>query len=323
MSQNTILTDVQFHFFSLKFKPLANVRDSYNSGGICKAVILHLTNIKKQGEAILCDRNEKRTKKSSREVFISSASFDYNERRAKLTMALIRKGKRPKIMQKGTFKLKSIKDLGDIVEVTHFFIDISGDNNVICTERNPNGPNIHDITYYLQKVAKVDLNLARTTELIVPSTGTIENSMDKIKNVLKFDVKIRPSNLDFIESKFKNNYFSGFEILSKIYSPEAFRIEAFFKKNGRKLVKRKENKIATSMFKEALSIFNKDPEQTEFYENFDVVYEDAKGIEDTFSLLKDKYIITYKIEAEKDLSLKESYDFIKNDITDFVKRNED
>lgn len=312
---NTRFEEFKYYFYSIVFKPFADKKESHNSHKICIDTLYYLSNIKQQGKGLLIDRNENRSKMPKRELFLSSATIIPKERRARLTMALIRKGRRPKIKKKGTFNLESITNLGEVVEVTHFFVDFSTNANFICVEKNHNGPNIADIEYYLKAVARDSLNLARTADLIIHMNDNLDEALKKAQNVLSFNIKLRSGNLDLINEKLKNQFFSGFEIVSKVYNPEFLRVEAFFKKIGKQKEEKKQNKIATSMFNRALGIFKNNPTETFYYDQFDVVYEDGSGNEDSFNLLKDKKIITKLVEVEQDLSLKESYNLISKDFS--------
>ncbi|SHF41117.1 hypothetical protein SAMN05444483_1015 [Salegentibacter echinorum] len=315
---NQDVKEIKYYFYSIEFKPFADKRDTHNNHKICIDTLYHLANIKQQGKGLLKDRNENRAKLPKREMFLSSATIIPKERRARFTMALIRKGRRPKIKKKGTFNLESITNIGEVVEVTHFFVDFGSDKNFICVEKNHNGANIADIEYYLKMVARDDLQLARTADLTVYMNDTLDNALQNVKNVLSFNIKMRPSNLDLINEQLKTQFFNGFEIVSKVYRPEFLRVEAFFKKQGRKIEERKKNKIATNMFNKALKVFKKDPTETFYYDQFDVVFEDGTGNEDSFNLLKDKKIISKLIEDSTDLSLKESYNLINDDFTQVV-----
>lgn len=317
--ESTKLEEIKFYFYSIIFKPFAEKKHSHNNHKICIDTLYHLTNIKQQGKGLLKDRNENRSKLPKRELFLSGATVIPKERKARFTMALIRKGRRPKIKKKGTFNLESIANLGEVVEITHFFIDFSTDQNYICVEKNHNGPNIADIEYYLKSVARDDLQLARTADLIVHMDDNLDDALQKVKNVLSFNIKLRPGNLDLINEKLKNQFFTGFDIVSKVYKPEFLRIEAFFKKQGRSSQDRKQNKIATNMFSRALGIFKSNPTETFYYDQFDVVFEDGLGNEESFNLLKDKKIIIKKVEANKDLTLKESYNLIEKDFSNIIK----
>ena len=321
--QNTKLQEIKYFFFSIKFKPFADKSKKYDSYEICKDVLYHLSNIKNNGEAVLKDRNENRKNLNSRELFLSSAVIIPKDRRSRMTIALIRKGRRPKIKKKGTFNLQSISNLGEVVEVTNFFMDFSSDKNIICVEKNSNGPNIADIEYYLKAVAREDLKLCRTTELTVHMDNNIQSALNKVKNVLNFNIKIRPKNLSEINSSLKDKFLSGFDIVSSVYKPEFLRFEAFFKKRGRNNAgKRKVNKIATSMFKDFLKEFKSNPTESFNYDQFDVVYEDDDGIEDSFNLLKDKKSYEIKIPIDDDLSLKESYIKVEDKMSEVVKELE-
>lgn len=315
---NNKLIEVRYYLYSMNFTPYVDKSNNYDSNKILKETSLHLSNIRAQGKAVLMDRNEGKENFSPRELFISSAVVMAKDRRVRCTMALIRKGKNPMFMKKGTFNLEDLKKLGEIVEITHFFIDFSTDHNIICVERNPHGPNIADIEFYFKKISRDELQLAKYSSLSVFMENSIDNTLNSMKNVLSFNIKLRAKNLNLINEQLEKNYFQGFEIISKIYKPEFIKVEAFFKKQGKKARLQKENKIATSMFSKALEIFKSNPEETDYYDNFVVVYENGRGIEETFNLLKDKKYFEKMIEEDKDLKQRESYELIKDDLTAFV-----
>jgi len=314
----TKFTEIRYYLYSITMKPYADKANEYDSSKILREVASHLTNIRRQGKAMLVDRNENRKGFPPRKLFLSSAVLLPTERRVRCTMALIRKGKNPMFMKKGTFNLEELKQMGDIVEITHFFIDYKTDQNIICVERNPHGPNIADIEYYFKKIARDELNLAKYSELNVFMENSIENTLSTMKNVLSFNIKLKTTNLELIDKELEKNYFKGFDLISNLYKPEFFRVEAFFKKQGKQIKLPSENKIATGMFAKALEIFKTNPEETDYFDNFVVVYEDGKGVEETFNLLKDKKFFERQIEEGKDLKQGESYDLIKHDLTLFV-----
>lgn len=310
--------DVKFYFYSLHFKPLAHRKNEYTSRAILKEVCLHLSNIKTQGNALLFDRNENKEKMMPRELFMSSATMMPKDRRIRCTIALIRKGKKPKLMKKGSYNLEDLKKLGDIVEITHFFIDFSKDEGVICMEQNHNGPNIADIEYYLKRVARFELDLALNLDLKIHMENTIESTLENLKNVLSFNIKVKPSNIDLMNEQLGKHYLKSFDVVSSVFKPEFLKIEAFFKKNGKRFKKRKENKMATSMFAKALEVFRDSPNETDLFDNFTVTYENGKGLEDSFNLLKNKKVVVKKVENHEDLTLRKSYELIKNDLNLFV-----
>ena len=318
MGNHAKLIEIKYYLYSIIMKPYADKASEYSSAKILRQVAGHLANIRTQGKAVLMDRNENKQGFPPRDLFLSSAVLLPAERRIRCTMALVRKGKNPMFMKKGTFNLEEIKKLGDIVEITHFFIDYKTDHNVICVERNPHGPNIADIEYYFKKIARDELQLAKYTELNIFMVNSIENTLNSMKNVLSFNIKLKTANLDLIDKQLEKNYFKGFDLIANLYKPEFLRIEAFFKKQGRKINLPSENKIATGMFTKALEVFKANPEETDYYDNFVVVYEDGKGIEETFNLLKDKKFFERKVPEDKDLKQKESYELIKDELTNFV-----
>lgn len=63
------LIDVKYFFYSIHFNPYSHVKNRYDSRGILKDVISHLSNIKTQGKAVLIDRNENKENSLPREIF--------------------------------------------------------------------------------------------------------------------------------------------------------------------------------------------------------------------------------------------------------------
>ena len=314
-----MLEEVKYYFYTINFKPFANKANSHSSRAILMETVKHLSNIKSQGKAILVDRYEHKQTSQRRELFLSSATMIPKDRRIRCTMALIRKGKKPKLKKKGTFNLQDLGNLGDLVEVTHLFIDFSNDTGVICMEQNSHGPTIADIDYYLKYISRDELQLARSMDITAHMNNNISNTLENLKNVLSFNIKIRPDNLELLNAELGNHYLKSFDVVSSIFKPQYIKIEAFFKKNGRFVKNRSHNKMATNMFTKALEVFRDYPEETDLFDNFQVTYEDGKGLEDHFNLLKDKKVIVKKIENLEELSLKESYNMISTDIENFVK----
>ena len=148
------------------------------------------------------------------------------------------------------------------------------------------------------------------------------NTLEKLANVTSFNIKIRPTNIKNLNKEFKERYFTGFDIVSKVYQPEFIKIEAFFKKAGRKVSLNRENKKATGMFRNALQIFNKTPEEIDYYDNFVVKYEDTKGAEQNFNLLTEKKVFMKRVLLQE-LTLKDSYGLISDDLTEFAKSIKD
>lgn len=317
-SSKNKLIDIKYFLYSINMVPYVDKSKEYTSSKIVKEVSAYLANIKSQGKALLLDRNENKKGFPPRELFLSSAVLIGAERRVKCTMALIRKGKNPMLMKKGTFNLEEIKDIGDIVEITHFFIDYKTSKNIICIESNPHGPNIADIEYYFKKIGRDELQLSKSTVVDIFMKNSIDKTLETMKNVLSFNIKLKTANLPLIDKQLEKNYFQGFNLIAAVYKPEYLRIEAFFKKQGKRVKLPNENKIATNMFSKALSIFKADPSETDYYDNFIVTYEDGRGIEETFNLLKDKMFFERKIEEGRDLKQNESYELIKDELTEFV-----
>jgi hypothetical protein len=318
MQKTERLTAVKYNFYNIEFKPYAHLTDKYTSQAILKESIQFLSNIKNQGKGYMADKNANRANTSPRKVFMISCTKIHQQRRYRCTMALIRKGRLPKLMNKETFELKSISNLGEIVELTNFFIDVETDKNIICLEQNHHGPGIGDIEHYFKKIARDEKQLAKQTKVDMYMKNSLQETQENLKNVLSFNIKMRSSNLDLVNKDFKNTYMTGFQYTKDIYKPVYLRMEAFFKRNGRATKERKENIKATSMFSSVLNLFKSDATQSDYFDKFVVEYEDSKGAEQTFNLLDEKEEVIKQIPENKDLKLKESYELIATDFTEFI-----
>ena len=114
------LETLRFHFYSLKFTPYAGLSHQNNSTSILKDTITYLMNELGNGQGHLIDKNRKRENEGSRELFMTSAVFMHRERRIRCSLALLRKGRVPKIKPIDEFKLVPIKTLGSIAEEDSF-----------------------------------------------------------------------------------------------------------------------------------------------------------------------------------------------------------
>ena len=242
-----------------------------------------------------------------------------HEDRFRCSMALLRKGKQPKLKPTDKFKLLPISDLdGDIVEETHFFIDFSTSKCIICSEFNDRGPRISDLIFYLRNVAGPStLRIAKSTVSTAFFNNTLEETLNNMRNVLHMDVKFKPSSLAQMDSDVRKNYYSAMENIGKMLKPKFFRVETYFQIPGSN-VPIDINNEANNWFRDMLRIFKQRKRNQKLFENFEVRYEDKAGIEQTFNLLKNRVSITIEVESKKDLKNKEMYKLIAPDLGEFV-----
>jgi hypothetical protein len=223
------------------------------------------------------------------------------------TIALLRTGRLPYIKPAKAFSLVPLsKDEGDIAEQTHFFIDYSKEKAVICLEFNNNGPRISDVEFYLRKLANEELGLARSTTVDTYMDGSFEKAIDNLSNVLSFKIKVKPVNLNMLETDMQG-YFSGMRMFATQVRPQYLNIEAGFQHQGRKLSV-PQNVEANTMIRTLLNRFKKNTTNLDGFENFVIKYEDKFGHEEVLNLLNGKK----EFEVEADLaSLKSSRDWYR------------
>lgn len=314
------LTEIKYHFFSLKFTPVKSVEDKYNSNDIMRNVITYISNkllIDKQGHLI--DRHETRHN-SSRELFMNRAVILPREKRIRCSMALLRSGREPFLKPKEQFKLIPLSEsmIGSIAEEIHFFIDYSRSYAVICCEYNHHGPRISDIEYYFRNVAQKALKQCRATDVTTFLDAPIDETLAKLKNVLNLEIKVQPKNLNQLDTDIKNKYFSGMNSISQVLKPKFIRLEAYYQSPGKGILSNELNISANKMVIEMLNRFRGRKFNIDAFDSFQVKYEDKDGNEDVFNLLSGKKEIVLNVDLKKVTRSKDWYSLIENDFNHFI-----
>jgi len=267
------LTPVKFNFFSLRFEPYANLKNEYTSKKILLEVFRYLKELRKEGKGYLIDRNENKQEESPRELFMVGTRILSNQRKILCTMALLRKGRKPKLKPLDKFKLLPIDEIGDIAEETHFFIDFSTHTIVVCGEYNYHGPRISDLEYYLRNVSRDKLSLSKQTEVAIHFESSIDKTINDLRNVLHIDIKLKPKNIAQMDNDIKGSYFLGMNNISTMLKPKFLRVESYFQTSGKRDFKLTINKEANSMMFDLLKVFKKRPKNIGCFEDFVVKYE--------------------------------------------------
>lgn len=314
------LTEIRYHFFSLKFTPNKSVEDKFDSNDIMRNVITYISNklhVDKQGHLI--DRHESR-ENSRRELFMNRAVILPREKRIRCSMALLRSGREPFLKPKEQFKLIPLSEhtVGSIAEETHFFIDYNRNYTVICCEYNHHGPRISDIEYYFRNVAQKALKQSRATEVTTYLEAPIDETLAKLKNVLNIEVKIQPKNLKQLDPDIQNRYFSGMNNIGQVLKPKFIRLEAYYQSPGKGIIGKEINTAANNMVIEMLNRFRGRSFNIDAFDAFQVKYEDKDGVEDVFNLLSGKKEIILNVDLKKVTRSKDWYDLIKNDFDNFI-----
>ncbi len=311
-------TSITFNFFELKFGPYKNA-ELQTTKDILIAVATYLNQQQQEGKGFLTDRHEKRDGSSARPLFVTQIARNPAERRIKVSMALLRKGKIPKIKPADSFALIPLETgKGEIAEETHFYIDYSSPTTVMCIEYNHDGPRMSDIEYYFRIVANDKLKLARSTNIDTFMDMSVDKALKEFRNVLNMQIKINPPKLSKLDSVLHGQYFSGVSNLKQYVDPSFVKLELLFESSDRKYGSKEVNKKGNGMFKSLLEAFKASPANMDVFDNFVVRYETENGADDVFNLLKGKKEIVKEIEPAKLSSNRAVYELISDDFDKFM-----
>lgn len=313
--------NITFNFYSVLFKPKKPHNDM-NSVDILKKVLHYVTPVNLGNKAHVVDRHKNRENANPRELFIDSVSFDHVERRYKCRIGVIREGKTPMLRPYDTHQLVSLDEMrkkyGDLVEVTHFYIDISKNKVYLCCEYNFYGPRYSDIEFYFRNVAHTMLELAKETKLEIHLDVSLDKLLSDLKDVLSFELKMEPSGLERIEPKLKNHYFTGLSSFGRLMKTRAINIKAFFDVEENKTLV-KSTSEGTGLIRKLLrSIKNEDTDLNAF-KNFILEYttDDSQEIQ-SINLIKNQKGFEITIENTSLNSNKKWYELVKPNIDHFI-----
>lgn len=312
------LIPIKFNFFELKFTPFKNSSEQ-TTKDILLAVAKYLNLQQQAGKGFLTDRHEKRGKETGRPLFVTQISTSWPDRRVKVSMALLRTGKIPKLKPADSYVLMPLeKGKGEIAEETHFYIDFGTPTVVMCMEFNHDGPRMSDIEYYFRIVAHDKLNMAKSTTIDTFMDMSVDKALAEFKNVLNIQLKIQPQKLSKLDTILHGQYYSGVSNLKQYVDPSFVKLELLFESSEKKYASKEINKKGNTMFKKTLEFFNANPVNMDVFDNFVVRYEKEDGAEDIFNLLKGKKEIVKNIDPSNLSSNRAVYDLIKSDFNIFM-----
>lgn len=319
MGKKNKVREVKLLLSYIKFEPYSELKEEHTTKSILREVFSYLRTQRNNGQGHLVDRYENRDKSEPRELFMISHRDIPKEGRIRCSMALLRKGKQPKLKPTDKFKLLPLSSIGgDIAEDTHFFIDYNSSKCVICAEFNDKGPRLSDFEYYLRSVAGPStLKIAKATSMPAFFDNTIEQTLQEMRNVLHMDVKLSPSKLARMDADVRKNYFSYMENIGKVFKPKFFRIETYFQVQGSSNTI-KINNEANDWFRDMLKVFKTKQRNNKLFKNFEVKYEDNEGAEKVFNLLNSRKSISIEVDSKSDIKNKEMHKLISSDLSKFV-----
>ncbi|RYY39033.1 MAG: hypothetical protein EOO08_12210 [Chitinophagaceae bacterium] len=308
----------RFHFFEIKFTPYKEVTNKH-SGNIIYDVAVYLNKEQRDGKGILAERHEGRKDTVSRPLFVTNCYFMLKEKIIVGSIALLRKGKVPKLKPAETYKLIELDvSKGQIAEETHFFIDYSTSKVIMCVEYNHEGPRDSDLEFYLRVIARDKLNLARATDVDMFMDVPVDKALAELKNVLQFEIKIQPGNLKAVDTEARNSYLSGMTHMGNIYNPKFLKVEALFQTPGKQYESSELNVHGNAMAKKFLTLFKEKPVNVDLFDNFVIRYQTEDGREESFNLVKGKKEVIKHVNPSTLNGGRAWYDLIKDDFSAFV-----
>lgn len=315
-----MIDTITFNLNSIHFVPKKE-HSSKNSKDILVEVLKYVTPYNLGNKVHIVDRHKNRKNSNARELFIDSVVFDHREKRYKCRIVLIRSGRAPMLKPYDTYELIPIDEvnkLGSLVEVTHFYIDMNKPKIFMFIEFHANGPRAMDIEFYLRNVAHEVLNIAKETTLQTYQDVSLDKVLDNMKEVLNFEIKIEPQNLDSIEKNIKNHYFSGLRSFGNLLKTRFLNIKASFEvteKNGVVY----DNKEANTMMGKLLRSIRNNNTEISAFKNFAIEYTDNDGVNQFINLIKNQRGFDIDIDLMTVKSNRHWYEAVKGEIDEIMK----
>ena len=317
MSTGTI--DIKFHFFDFLFSPFKGDEGSLNSEKILKACLQRINDeTLQEKKAILINRHEGKTDADSRNMFVSSAAIKLADNKYKCQIALLRDNRMPQLVDKSNYTLRPINELGSIAETTHFYIDFSGRVPVVCCEYNYHGPRISDIEFYFRQISYDLLRISKKCEAAVHMKLPVNETLESIADVMKFDIKARPQRLNYLTQGISDPFVGNMNALAGSIKPKFLRVEAFFRERGQ--TSETSSSSGLKLVKRILSAIKNDNSIIDDFEDFNVTYENKNGFECVFQLLKGKHElnITCPISSPGIPKSRDLYELTKKEFDEYL-----
>lgn len=314
-----MIDNITFNLNSIHFSP-KKYHVSKNSKDILIAVLNYVTPYNLGNKVHIIDRHKNRKNSNPRELFIDSVVYLPREKRYRCRIVLIRSGRAPMLKPFDTFELIPIDEvnkLGSLVEVTHFFIDLNKSKPYIFVEFHANGPRALDIEFYLRNVAHDILGLAKETTLQTYLDVSLDKVLENIKDVLNFEIKIEPQNLESIEKNLKNYYFSGLRSFGTLLKTRFLNIKASFEVSEKGGIIYDNSEAYNLISKLLRSIKNKNTELGAF-KNFAIEYTDNEGANQFINIIKNQKGFDIEIDLKTINSTRKWYEAVKNNIDEIM-----
>lgn len=307
----------KFYLHTIRFKP-KNANSDFETNEILRKVTGFINDEKMKGKAYILDRHEQRVDGERRELFMNYAVESLRDKVIKCSIALLKAGKKPMVKPKDRNELIPFDEAnGSIAFLTHFFIDYSVSPAIMCVEFNNDGPRLSDIEFYFRNIAHKKLRLCKETTTTTFMDRTIDKTLEEFQNVLKFEFKLDPQNITYMDTELKG-YYSAMSSIGNTLKPKFIKVETLFQTPGTKVKSKLLNKEANNMFKNILKTFRAKEHNIELFENFQVTYEDKEGTEQLFNLINGKKEILVKALPEDVRKTTQFFELVKDQFNDFV-----
>lgn len=315
-----MIETIRFNLHSIRFSPVKG-HLTKNSKDILEEVLGYVRPFNLGNKVYIVDRHKKRKNSNPRELYVDAVVYDMKEKRYKCRIVLIRSGRAPMIKPHDTYELISIKEiekLGSLVEVTHFYVDMNKPKPYIFVEFNSVGPRASDIEFYFRNVAHDVLKIAKETSFETFLDVSLDKVLDNIKDVLNFEIKIDPQDLESVEKDIKQRYFSGLSTFGRTLKTRFLNIKASFEVSERNGILYDNKEAKTMLGRLIRSIRNNNTEISAF-KNFAIEYVDQDGISQDINLIKDQRGFEIDLDLKTLTSNRLWYEAIKDDIDEVMK----
>jgi len=209
--------------------------------------------------------------------------------------------------------LEEIKQLGTLVEVTHFYIDMSKTKPYLFVEFHANGPRALDIEYYFRNVSRDMLSISKETKIQTYLDVSIDKVLDDMKDISSFQIKIEPERLEGVEQNLRKKYFTALSSFGRLVNSRFLTIKASFEISERNGVKY-DNREAKTMLGRLLRSINNRTTELDSFKSLAIEYNDMNGESRDINLIKHQKGFEIEIDFTTITKNKQWYELVKDEI---------
>lgn len=322
-------TPIKFHYFTLSFTPYKDGESKYSSNNILKECINRINRERtEEQKAIVIDRHENRDEIESRNLFVSSAAYKLEDKLFKCRIALLRDNKIPTLVNKSDYNLTPLDYLKGkaIAETTNFYIDLNGNEPVICCEYNNLGPRISDIEFYFRYISSNKmLYISKACKAAVHMELPVEDVLQSMQDVYKIKIKAKPERLSYLYQNVEDAFITNMNALAGTINPATVKIDLSFRERGTgKEIITKKNQSALSFSRKVLSAVKNDSKVIDDFEDFQLEFEKEDGSDGFFNLVKGKkeFQVHCLYSTPGHLDTRHLYEEVRKEFKTYLKRSQ-